>query len=50
MKTVCVIPARFGSQRLPGKPMMPLRGRPMIQWVIEAARKFTVVDEILVAT
>ncbi|MEO8377500.1 MAG: 3-deoxy-manno-octulosonate cytidylyltransferase [Candidatus Sumerlaeota bacterium] len=50
MKTVCVIPARFGSQRLPGKPMMLLRGRPMIQWVIEAARKFNVVDEILVAT
>ncbi|MCC6547867.1 3-deoxy-manno-octulosonate cytidylyltransferase [Candidatus Sumerlaeota bacterium] len=50
MKTVCVIPARFGSQRLPGKPMMLLRGRPMIQWVIEAARQFSVANEILVAT
>jgi 3-deoxy-manno-octulosonate cytidylyltransferase (CMP-KDO synthetase) len=50
MRTVCVIPARYGSQRLPGKPLTLLRGRPMIQWVVEAARRFRVVDEVLVAT
>lgn len=50
MKTVCVIPARYGSQRLPKKPLTLVKGRPLIQWVVEAARRFSVVDEILVAT
>lgn len=50
MHTVCVIPARFPSQRFPGKPLHPLLGKPMIVWVIEAARRFDFVDEILVAT
>jgi 3-deoxy-manno-octulosonate cytidylyltransferase (CMP-KDO synthetase) len=31
-----VIPARFGSTRLPGKPMLPLAGKPMLQWVYDA--------------
>ena len=50
MRTVCVIPARFGSQRLPGKPLTLLNGRPMIQWVVEAARRIAVVQEVVVAT
>jgi len=50
MKTICVIPSRFASQRLPGKPLFPLRGRPMIQWTIEAAQRLDFVDEVLVAT
>ena len=32
-----VIPARFASTRLPGKPLLPLAGKPMIQWVYERA-------------
>ena len=44
-----VIPARFGSTRLPGKPLLDLGGRPMIQWVIEAAAA-SGADEVLVAT
>lgn len=32
-----VIPARFGSTRLPGKPLKLLAGRPMLQWVYESA-------------
>ena len=32
-----VIPARFGSSRLPGKPLLPIGGRPMLQWVYERA-------------
>jgi 3-deoxy-manno-octulosonate cytidylyltransferase (CMP-KDO synthetase) len=32
-----VIPARFGSSRLPGKPLLPIGGRPMLQWVHERA-------------
>lgn len=50
MRTVCVIPARHASLRLPGKPLLPLRGLPMIRWVIRAARRFDFVDEIIVAT
>jgi 3-deoxy-manno-octulosonate cytidylyltransferase (CMP-KDO synthetase) len=33
-----VIPARFGSTRLPGKALLPLAGKPMLQWVYEKAR------------
>lgn len=44
-----VIPARYASTRLPGKPLLELGGRPMIQWVIEAALR-SGAQEILVAT
>jgi 3-deoxy-manno-octulosonate cytidylyltransferase (CMP-KDO synthetase) len=33
-----VIPARYGATRLPGKPLLPIGGRPLIQWVWERAR------------
>ena len=32
-----VIPARYASTRLPGKPLLDIRGKPMVQWVVEAA-------------
>jgi 3-deoxy-manno-octulosonate cytidylyltransferase (CMP-KDO synthetase) len=44
-----VIPARYASTRLPGKPLLDIGGRPMIQWVIEAAAR-SGADEVLVAT
>lgn len=44
-----VIPARYASTRLPAKPLLDIGGRPMIQWVIDAAAKSRA-DEILVAT
>lgn len=44
-----VIPARMGSQRLPGKPLLPLAGRPMIQWSYERARRSSA-QSVLVAT
>jgi 3-deoxy-manno-octulosonate cytidylyltransferase (CMP-KDO synthetase) len=44
-----VIPARYGSTRLPAKALAPIGGRPMIQWVIEAASR-SGADEVLVAT
>src|SRR5208282_5390925 len=44
-----VIPARYGSTRLPGKPLLLLAGRPMIQWVYERARR-SGAHEIIVAT
>lgn len=34
-----VIPARHASTRLPGKPLLPLAGKPMLQWVHESARR-----------
>lgn len=45
-----VIPARYGSTRFPGKPLIDLLGRPMIQHVYEQARACRLVDEVLVAT
>lgn len=50
MKTVAVIPARYGSTRFPGKPLVPLLGRPMIARVAGAAAAAKLVDRVLVAT
>ena len=44
-----IIPARFGSSRLPGKPLLPIAGKPMIQHVFERA-KASGASEIIVAT
>jgi 3-deoxy-manno-octulosonate cytidylyltransferase (CMP-KDO synthetase) len=49
-RTVAIIPARFGSQRFPGKPLADILGRPMIQHVYERAKKATLVDAVIVAT
>jgi 3-deoxy-manno-octulosonate cytidylyltransferase (CMP-KDO synthetase) len=38
MQFIVIIPARFASTRLPGKPLKDLHGKPMIQWVIERSR------------
>jgi 3-deoxy-manno-octulosonate cytidylyltransferase (CMP-KDO synthetase) len=44
-----VIPARFDSSRLPGKALLPLAGKPMLQWVHERARSSRA-TEVLIAT
>jgi 3-deoxy-manno-octulosonate cytidylyltransferase (CMP-KDO synthetase) len=44
-----VIPARFDSSRLPGKALLPLAGKPMVQWVHERARAAHA-DEVVIAT
>lgn len=49
-KVVVVIPARYGSTRLPGKPLVSLAGKPMIQRVYERARMAKKVDRVIVAT
>ena len=49
MKTVAVIPARYGSTRFPGKPLALILGRPMIQWTYERAAA-SQADEVIVAT
>lgn len=50
MKKIAVIPARYGATRLPGKPLLEIQGRPMIQWVYEAASKARGLDDVIVAT
>jgi len=50
MRTVVVIPARFASTRLPGKPLLDIAGKPMIRHVYEAALRAKYVDETIVAT
>ena len=47
---VAIIPARFGSTRLPGKPLSRINGKPMVQHVWERARLARTVDRVLVAT
>jgi 3-deoxy-manno-octulosonate cytidylyltransferase (CMP-KDO synthetase) len=47
---VIVIPARFGSTRLPGKPLVLLAGKPMIQHVYERAKMASQADRVIVAT
>ncbi len=49
-RVVVVIPARYGSTRLPGKPLVSLVGKPMIQRVYERARLAQRVNRVIVAT
>lgn len=50
MKVLCVIPARYASTRLPGKPLLDIAGKPMVVRVYERASKAKGVSETLVAT
>jgi 3-deoxy-manno-octulosonate cytidylyltransferase (CMP-KDO synthetase) len=49
-RTVAIIPARFGSTRLPGKPLLLIAGKPMIQHVVERVSKARLVERVMVAT
>ncbi len=46
----CIIPARFASTRLPGKPLADIGGKPLVRHVWERARQARVFDRIIVAT
>lgn len=50
MKTIGIIPSRFGSSRFPGKPLALLAGKPLVAWVVEAAKRAASLDDVLVAT
>jgi len=50
MKSVIVIPARYGAARFPGKSLARIKGRPMLQWVWEAACKSRLTEQVIVAT
>ena len=49
-KTAIIIPARYGSSRLKGKPLIKVEGKPVIQWVYEKAQAARLADIIIVAT
>lgn len=50
MKVLGIIPARYGSSRFPGKPLLELKGKSMIQRVYEGASKAKLLDDLIVAT
>lgn len=49
-RVAVIIPARYGSSRLPGKPLADLLGKPMIQWVYEKALQVPSASHVAVAT
>jgi len=49
-KVYVVIPSRYGSGRLPGKPLIILAGRPLILHVLDRAKEIKGVDRVIVAT
>lgn len=49
-KVLAVIPARYASTRFPGKPLVEIQGKPMIQHVWERACRIPLVDRVVVAT
>ena len=50
MKAIAVIPARYASTRLPGKPLLDICGKPLIQHVWETVSRARGLDEVVVAT
>jgi 3-deoxy-manno-octulosonate cytidylyltransferase (CMP-KDO synthetase) len=50
MRAVVVIPARYASSRYPGKPLVPLLGKPMVLWVAELSAKAVGLENVYVAT
>lgn len=49
-RAAAVIPARFASQRLPGKMLLDETGKPLIQHVWEAVRRARLLDPVIIAT
>ena len=50
MKTIVVIPARYGSSRFAGKPLIKLLNKPMIQWVAELSARVVGKENVYIAT
>lgn len=50
MKVLAVIPARYQSSRLPGKPIVDILGKPMIWWVYQVVKKCIRITDVVVAT
>src|SRR4051812_46495090 len=49
-RSLVVIPARLGSERLPRKPLHPIAGRPLIEWVWRRVSEFPELEQVVVAT
>lgn len=49
-KIIAIIPARGGSKRLPRKNILPLAGKPLMSWTIEAALASKYIDKVIVST
>jgi 3-deoxy-manno-octulosonate cytidylyltransferase (CMP-KDO synthetase) len=49
-KVAVVIPARYASTRLPGKPLHPIAGKPLIQHVWERCQRAKGIEKVIVAT
>ena len=50
MKYLAIIPARGGSKRLPNKNILNLNGKPLTAWSIEAAKKSTKIDDVVITS
>lgn len=50
MNVICIIPARYDSTRLPGKPLLDIAGKPMILRVVERVRQALRPSRVIVAT
>jgi spore coat polysaccharide biosynthesis protein SpsF len=50
VKTVIIVQARMTSTRLPGKVLMKVLGKPLLEYLIERLRKVSLADEIVIAT
>jgi 3-deoxy-manno-octulosonate cytidylyltransferase (CMP-KDO synthetase) len=50
VQSLAVIPVRMAATRLPGKPLIPIDGRPVVQWVWDATIASGVFSDVVVAT
>ena len=50
MKIIGIIPSRYNSNRFPGKPLVDIMGKSMIQRVYEQAKKCKLLNKVIVAT
>ena len=50
MKLICIMPARGGSTRIPGKNIIDFHGKPIMAWPLEVLAKSTLVDEVFVSS
>ena len=50
LRVIGVIPARYSSTRLPGKPLEDINGKSMILRVVEQAERSKMINEVIVAT
>ncbi|WGM46456.1 N-acylneuraminate cytidylyltransferase [Brevundimonas sp. NIBR10] len=49
-RVLAIVPARAGSERLPGKNVRPMAGRPMVEWTLRAGLEAVTIDRLVVST